>query len=269
MELTPEEQEQALNKAKQEKHRQLQIARKNQEYEQRLADCRTPFTPEQLWEFIMKRIRIDTTLGLPIGEDGEPEFKIDDNNSTLIRALCYYHTGDTRFENFKDADRKPLGWKLNKGIMLMGDVGTGKTTIMKLFEINKRQSYTTISCRKVAGQFADTKGIGLGAHEILQVYSRNTPNSYMDMTYFLQKERGYCFDDLGTEETKKNFGNEVDVMKEILLNRYDNKQATWNSTHITTNLSADEIEGYYGARVRSRMREMFNMIILKGADRRK
>lgn len=31
-------------------------------------------------------------------------------------------------------------------------------------------------------------------------------------------------------------------------------------THITTNLSATEIEAFYGNRVRSRLREMFNRI---------
>ena len=31
-------------------------------------------------------------------------------------------------------------------------------------------------------------------------------------------------------------------------------------THITTNIGATEIENIYGSRVRSRMREMFNLI---------
>jgi DNA replication protein DnaC len=31
-------------------------------------------------------------------------------------------------------------------------------------------------------------------------------------------------------------------------------------THITTNLSASELEEIYGNRIRSRMREMFNLV---------
>jgi DNA replication protein DnaC len=58
-------------------------------------------------------------------------------------------------------------------------------------------------------------------------------------------------------------------MAEILLNRYDNPQTPWHYTHITTNLTAAEIEQYYGTRVKSRMREMFNMITLDGEDRRR
>ncbi len=56
------------------------------------------------------------------------------------------------------------------------------------------------------------------------------------------------------------YGNECNVMAEILLRRYDlfiNKKL---QTHITTNLSASEIEKNYGNRVRSRIRNMFNLI---------
>ena len=49
-------------------------------------------------------------------------------------------------------------------------------------------------------------------------------------------------------------------MAEILLSRYDLFTSKRLQTHITTNLSASEIENFYGKRVRSRMREMFNLI---------
>jgi hypothetical protein len=49
-------------------------------------------------------------------------------------------------------------------------------------------------------------------------------------------------------------------MGEILLTRYDIFISQDMITHITTNLSASEIENAYGSRVRSRMREIFNLI---------
>lgn len=49
-------------------------------------------------------------------------------------------------------------------------------------------------------------------------------------------------------------------MAEILLSRYDMHISRRIQTHITTNLSASEIEAQYGTRVRSRMRELFNLI---------
>jgi len=49
-------------------------------------------------------------------------------------------------------------------------------------------------------------------------------------------------------------------MAEILLSRYDLFIAKKIQTHITTNLSATEIESAYGNRVRSRLRSMVNLI---------
>lgn len=70
--------------------------------------------------------------------------------------------------------------------------------------------------------------------------------------------KSFCFDDLGTEQSLKYYGNECNVMAEVLLSRYERFVSQSIKTHITTNLSATEIEALYGNRVRSRMREMFN-----------
>jgi len=69
-----------------------------------------------------------------------------------------------------------------------------------------------------------------------------------------------CFDDLGTESNLKYFGNECNVMAEILLSRYDLFISHSLLTHLTTNLSATEIEKMYGNRLRSRLRAMFNLL---------
>lgn len=49
-------------------------------------------------------------------------------------------------------------------------------------------------------------------------------------------------------------------MAEILLSRYDLFITRRIPTHATTNLNAKELEDLYGNRVRSRMRELFNLI---------
>jgi len=49
-------------------------------------------------------------------------------------------------------------------------------------------------------------------------------------------------------------------MGEILLSRYDLFISKKVKTHLTTNLSASELEQHYGNRVRSRLRESFNLI---------
>ena len=58
----------------------------------------------------------------------------------------------------------------------------------------------------------------------------------------------------------KYYGNDANIMAEILLSRYDLFIRQGMLTHATTNLSASELEAIYGNRLRSRMREMFNLI---------
>jgi DNA replication protein DnaC len=66
-------------------------------------------------------------------------------------------------------------------------------------------------------------------------------------------------------------GNETNVMAEVMMSRYPLFIHRKMLTHATTNLSAEELENLYGNRVRSRMREMFNLIafVADVADKRK
>jgi len=70
----------------------------------------------------------------------------------------------------------------------------------------------------------------------------------------------YCFDDLGVESSLKYYGNQCNVLGEILLTRYELFVAKGLLTHATTNCNSSENENFYGNRVRSRMREMFNLV---------
>lgn len=64
-------------------------------------------------------------------------------------------------------------------------------------------------------------------------------------------------------------------MGEILLSRYDSfchpERSRKTKTHLTTNLSASELEQCYGNRIRSRLRESFNLIAFSNhtKDKRK
>ena len=70
----------------------------------------------------------------------------------------------------------------------------------------------------------------------------------------------FCFDDMGVEPIGRHYGKDCNVIGEILLSRYELFLQTPLKTHGTTNLNADELEEKYGERVRSRMRELFNLI---------
>ena len=83
----------------------------------------------------------------------------------------------------------------------------------------------------------------------------------------------FCFDDLGVEPPGRFYGKDCNVMGEVLLSRYELYLDTQRKikTHATTNLNAQELEERYGNRVRSRMRELFNLIAFdkESRDKRK
>lgn len=175
----------------------------------------------------------------PIDEEREKDYV------KIVKRLCAYFSNDPRFET--------NDLKLNRGILLFGGVGVGKTTLLAAFRQNMAFSYRIISCREIESDFS-TDG-----DEVVQKYSFNFPIPVNSNPYGHQ-ELGYCFDDLGTETSvSKHYGKAKNVMAEILLNRYDN-QLDFRATHITTNLSESEIEEIYGTRVLDRIKQSFNII---------
>ena len=102
---------------------------------------------------------------------------------------------------------KEMKIDLNKGIMLSGPIGCGKTTLFKLMQKLPfgRKNYRITSTRQIVSEFMQT------GYDILENYSRG--NLYNDNRI----SKNYCFDDLGTETTSKYFGNDCNVMAEILL----------------------------------------------------
>lgn len=143
--------------------------------------------------------------------------------------------------------------------MLSGPIGCGKTSIMHLLKpfMYQKYEYKIKTCREISYEFAKN------GYEALQPYTMKTMNQ--------ARLSGFCFDDLGTEQQIKHFGNDCNVMAEILISRYENFIENNSITHITTNLSASEIEKHYGNRLRSRMRNMFNLISFQSEslDKRK
>jgi hypothetical protein len=58
-------------------------------------------------------------------------------------------------------------------------------------------------------------------------------------------------------------------MDEILLSRYDLFLKNKIKTHLSTNLNAQELEKRNGNRVRSRMRQLFNLIAFNQTSKNK
>jgi len=171
-------------------------------------------------------------------------FKIYEEDEVVLYKLCIYFIRD--FQACEKLNIDP-----NKGILLSGPVGCGKTSLMKLLRyiVPHQKPYELIPARNITFAF---NNIG---YKTIQEYGNSS---------------FYCFDDLGIETTGRHFGKNCNVMGEILLSRYDLFLQRKIRTHATTNLNAQELEERYGNRVRSRMRQMFNLISFdaKSVDKR-
>ena len=169
------------------------------------------------------------------------KFKILETDHEIIYKLIAYFLKDEQACYQFNID-------LEKGILLTGPIGSGKTSLMTIMKhiTQKENKFYMRTCRDISFEFIKE------GYEIIHRYSRG---SYSQSEY-----KNYCFDDLGVESNLKYYGNECNVMAEIILSRYDLFISRKVITHITTNLSASEIETMYGNRVRSRFRAMLNLI---------
>jgi DNA replication protein DnaC len=171
-------------------------------------------------------------------------FKILETDYPIIYKLIAYFLKDeqTCFQ---------YGINLNKGILLSGPVGCGKTSLMTIMKhlTKTEHKFSVKPCRDISFEFIQE------GYEVIHKYSKD-----LKLKGGQPVALRYCFDDLGVEQNLKYFGNECNVMAEILLSRYDIFTTKKIQTHITTNLSASEIETHYGNRVRSRLRELCNLI---------
>jgi DNA replication protein DnaC len=207
----------------------------------------SPYDYDKVFNYIQSKGRQDFGKSFSILEEDKP----------TITKLAAYFLKDTYTCN----QEKIL---LHKGILLSGPVGCGKTSLMhlmKYFSNHQQAIYILKPCREVSFEFIKD------GYEVMNRYGRNS----FAKSGQTEIPRHYCFDDLGTENNLKYFGNECNVMAEVLLTRYDLFISRKLITHITTNLAAGEIEKMYGNRVRSRMRELCNLIAFPSVaiDKRK
>jgi len=173
-------------------------------------------------------------------------FVIDESNRNYFNFLCYYFSEDIKFE-------EELGGSLKKGLMVFGDVGTGKSSSFNIIQnISKKYKVRHLRFMKMT------------ANEVVTKYNE-TPAKDSVIRY-CSKGTIY-FDDLGSETIASNFGIE-DIFIRILELRYNEFIEKGTKTFLTTNYTLDEIYERYGVRVFDRFKEMFNFFEIRGESRR-
>jgi len=166
---------------------------------------------------------------------------VNDNTLKLIQVLCYFLSNDERFET-------ELNYSFKKGLLIRGISGLGKTHLVRCVEKNELHPILVLSMLEIADEVRSEGEykIEMGTNKILYL------------------------DDVGTEEATVNFfGTKINFFKNFLeLTYLRNQFKTFSGLMISTNNSFDEIEQKYGFRVRSRIKDMFNIIDVKGEDMR-
>lgn len=252
IELTEDEEAEALIAAKRKKEAMLN----KQALENRAAENRRLFV-ETKWDHTQTSgfmfFRAASLFG--------GKFAVDETNKGLFDLLCRYFSMDEGFVSMATG----LGVKgpsLDKGIMLAGNFGVGKTWLMQLFSKNQRQCFRVHNAKDLANLFESD------GEESFEQFLRPFSNPVNDSASFLQKQSGLCIDDIGTEDVKSHYGNKKNVIGDLIERRYHNKHMGL-MFHGTTNLTSDQLNAFYGGRVISRLRETVNFISVPGADRRK
>lgn len=188
------------------------------------------------------------------------EFVKDEFTSKNLAPLIYYFAKDERFFECENLSKISTP-SFDKGILIVGTFGNGKTATMRVFE-------------KI---FRTTKGMsfkGYTANEVVTMFEKcNDELSKEDFNKKVNVGQRY-FDDIKTERIASNYGK-VNIFKDIFETRYNSKLKTYITCNYkdgfegNVEAALEEFGEKYGARVYDRLFEMFNVIEFKGLSFRK
>jgi hypothetical protein len=201
------------------------------------------------------KLRLDSLLR--IARKICPGFTLDSNNEFIYHEACRYFAADDS-----------CAWDLNKGLYIYGDTGVGKTIFLRIFHNLMKAPGIEEHSGKNGFELYTVNDIIDGYSEYGHVFWKNKNLNVKSESY--PKPIHIAIDDLGqNSRTASYFGNQIDVISELIQRRYYAYTDNYVLTHASSNIMPSEIKEVYGKFSASRMREMFNVIPFPGSDRRK
>jgi DNA replication protein DnaC len=170
------------------------------------------------------------------------EFVIDKNNETIIEQIYFYVTNDSSF----------MG-DLDKGIMLQGKYGCGKSIILKTYSMLHNHIVRKYFMKQPLLTFIQST-------ELQEQIIKQSIKAFTRLPLII--------DEFGREsKTVQDFGNILRPISELLSIRAD----VGTLTHGTTNFTLDTLSSaeFYGGMIGDRLKIMFNFIPVSGESRRK
>lgn len=161
------------------------------------------------------------------------DFKFDENNIEFINQMYFYLSGDPKF----NGDH-------NKGILLLGAIGAGKTFLMQcMFEIILLYNRIIVA----------------------EVHSKNLANEIEAKGMEYYRKRPMYVQDIGKEEKSVNhYGTIKKPFEDLISFRYTTGAVTFGCG----NYKMDTYQDFYSTHIVDRMKELFNIVILKGESKR-
>lgn len=173
------------------------------------------------------------------------KFIVDESNKSFLKLISLYFSNNPEFEKESDGE-------LRKGLLIYGVCGTGKSSIFDIIQkISLKYKLGSLWFKNVS------------VHDVITQYNMNGED--IVKTHITG---AIHFDDLGTEKLANSWGVREKLMGRILEIRYNAFKKNGIKTFVTTNLTIEKLESYYGQRVADRLYEMFNFIELGGSSRR-
>lgn len=181
----------------------------------------------------------------------EPRFDITKANMSVLRSLFAWVL---KLDEYND-----LHLDYGKGLFFYGPLGLGKSMTMLALRQYMNHIKAAYPDRQEDYRLA---ALMKSASELANIYAVDGQPALIN---YAEWETNLVIDEFGREPCPaKYYGTEMNVLQFLLQLRYDHRHSS--VTHVTTNMSLDEIAPKYGAYVADRCLEMFNFVKFEGGS---
>lgn len=202
-----------------------------------------------------------------------------DTLKNLEPVLKYFAKNDTFFQCERlhtIIDGVQLKPSFEKGLLIIGNYGNGKSTMMKAFELlfNHNAKIAVDKKWENAKEWVSLRFKIANCHDIVTEFEACKKPEEKENFYKKYSTFRYSFDDIKKEKIASNYGL-TNVMQAIFEKRYDARKLTFGTCNYPENepnnlsKALEEFGSKYGGHIYDRIFQQYNIIEFKGTSFRK